>query len=62
LPEALNAADIAAVLLRLAAGDEPASIERIEALRILIQSNGAAPAARRPSGAESRARSPTAPT
>jgi thiamine-phosphate pyrophosphorylase len=39
---ALNATDIAAVLLRLAAGDERALIERIAALRILIQSNGAA--------------------
>ena len=42
LAAALNAADIAAVLLRLADGDERALIERIEALRILIQSNGAA--------------------
>jgi thiamine-phosphate pyrophosphorylase len=42
LAAALNAADIAAVLLRLEAGDERALIERIEALRILIQSNGAA--------------------
>src|SRR6185295_10712166 len=42
LAAALNAADIAAVLLRLEGGEEPALIERIEALRILIQSNGAA--------------------
>ena len=42
LADALNAADIAAVLLRLEDGDEAALIERIEALRILIQSNGAA--------------------
>lgn len=43
LADALNAADIAAVLLRFdAAGDERALIERIETLRILIQSNGAA--------------------
>ena len=42
LAAALNAADIAAVLLRLADGEERALIERIEALRILIQSNGAA--------------------
>jgi thiamine-phosphate pyrophosphorylase len=42
LAAALNAADIAAVLLRLEAGDEEVLIERIEALRILIQSNGAA--------------------
>ena len=42
LAAALNAADIAAVLLRLDDGDEAALIERIEALRILIQSNGAA--------------------
>ena len=34
--------DIAAVLLRLAAGDEAAQLARIKALRILIQSNGAA--------------------
>jgi thiamine-phosphate pyrophosphorylase len=42
LAAALNAADIAAVLLRLQAGEERALIEPIEALRILIQSNGAA--------------------
>ena len=42
LASALNAADIAAVLLRLADGEERESIARIEALRILIQSNGAA--------------------
>ena len=42
LAAALNAADVAAVLLRLEAGDEGALIGRIERLRILIQSNGAA--------------------
>ena len=42
LAAALNAADIAAVLLRLADGEEREVIARIEALRILIQSNGAA--------------------
>jgi thiamine-phosphate pyrophosphorylase len=42
LAAALNATDVDAVLLRLEAGDERALIERIEALRILIQSNGAA--------------------
>jgi thiamine-phosphate pyrophosphorylase len=42
LATALNAADIAAVLVRLAGGEERALIERIDALRILIQSNGAA--------------------
>jgi thiamine-phosphate pyrophosphorylase len=42
LAAALNAADIAAVLLRLEDGDESALVERVEALRILIQSNGAA--------------------
>jgi thiamine-phosphate pyrophosphorylase len=42
LAAALNAADIAAVLLRLAEGSEPELIERIAAVRILIQSNGAA--------------------
>ena len=42
LADALNAADIAAVLLRLADGDEAAQLDRIKALRILIQSNGAA--------------------
>ena len=42
LAAALNAADVAAVLLRLEAGEEGALIARIEALRILIQSNGAA--------------------
>ncbi len=42
LADALNAADIAAVLLRLAAGDATAQLARIKALRILIQSNGAA--------------------
>ena len=42
LADALNAADIAAVLLRLADGDEAAQLARIKSLRILIQSNGAA--------------------
>jgi len=42
LADALNATDIAAVLLRLAPGDEAAQLQRIKALRILIQSNGAA--------------------
>jgi thiamine-phosphate pyrophosphorylase len=42
LADALNATDIAAVLLRLADGDESAQLGRIKALRILIQSNGAA--------------------
>jgi len=42
LAAALNATDIAAVLLRLDEGEERALIARIEALRILIQSNGAA--------------------
>ena len=42
LAAALNAADIAAVLLRLADGEEREVIARVEALRILIQSNGAA--------------------
>src|ERR1044071_6393333 len=40
LGRALNAADIAAVLLRLEDGDEAALIARIDDLRILIQSNG----------------------
>jgi len=42
LADALNATDIAAVLLRLAPDDEAALLDRIKALRILIQSNGAA--------------------
>jgi thiamine-phosphate pyrophosphorylase len=42
LAAALNATDIAAVLLRFDAGDERATIARIETLRILVQSNGAA--------------------
>src|SRR5690242_19209306 len=42
LATALNAADIAAVLLRLAEGEERDLMVRIETLRILIQSNGAA--------------------
>jgi thiamine-phosphate pyrophosphorylase len=42
LAAALNGAEIAAVLLRLAGGEERELIARIESLRILIQSNGAA--------------------
>src|SRR5947209_10693633 len=42
LAAALNATDIAAVLLRLADGEERELSKRIEALRILVQSNGAA--------------------
>lgn len=42
LADALNATEIAAVLLRLAPGDEAAQLARIKALRILVQSNGAA--------------------
>jgi thiamine-phosphate pyrophosphorylase len=42
LADALNATDIAAVLLRFGEGDEAALLDRIKALRILIQSNGAA--------------------
>src|SRR5437763_15429569 len=42
LAAALNATDIAAVLLRLADAEERELIKRIDALRILIQSNGAA--------------------
>ena len=42
LADALNATEIAAVLLRLGPGDETAQLARIKALRILIQSNGAA--------------------
>jgi thiamine-phosphate pyrophosphorylase len=42
LAEALNTVSVAAVLLRLAEDSEEALIERIAALRILIQSNGAA--------------------
>ncbi len=42
LAAALNAADIAAVLVRLAEGEERELVARIEGLRILIQSNGAA--------------------
>src|SRR5882757_635344 len=42
LADALNATDIAAVLLRLAPGDSASLLDRIKALRILIQSNGAA--------------------
>ena len=42
LAAALNATEIAAVLLRLAPGDAATQLDRIKALRILIQSNGAA--------------------
>jgi len=42
LARALNAADIAAVLLRLAPGDERELTKCVADLRILIQSNGAA--------------------
>jgi len=42
LADALNATDIAAVLLRLAGGDEAAQLAHVKALRILVQSNGAA--------------------
>lgn len=42
LAGALNAADIAAVLLRLEDADDHLLIERVRSLRILIQSNGAA--------------------
>ncbi len=42
LADALNAADIAAVLVRFEPADDRALIERVRALRILIQSNGAA--------------------
>lgn len=42
LADALNAADIAAVLLRFADTGERAIAEQVKALRILIQSNGAA--------------------
>ena len=42
LADALNAAEIAAVLVRLEDGDEAALLERVKTLRILIQSNGAA--------------------
>jgi thiamine-phosphate pyrophosphorylase len=42
LAAALNAADIAAVLLRFAAAEDRELVRRIDALRILIQSNGAA--------------------
>lgn len=42
LATALNAAEIAAVLLQLADGEERDLIARIDALRILVQSNGAA--------------------
>ena len=42
LAAALNRTEIAAVILRLEGGDERTLIHRIDALRILIQSNGAA--------------------
>jgi thiamine-phosphate pyrophosphorylase len=42
LADALNATDVAAVLVRLEEGDPAALLARIQVLRILIQSNGAA--------------------
>lgn len=42
LADALNAADVAAVLVRLEDADEAALLQRVQTLRILIQSNGAA--------------------
>lgn len=42
LADALNAAEVAAVLLRLGEADDDTLLARIRALRILIQSNGAA--------------------
>jgi len=42
LADALDTADIAAVLVRLEDGDGAALLERVKTLRILIQSNGAA--------------------
>jgi thiamine-phosphate pyrophosphorylase len=42
LADALNATDIAAVLVRLEDGDAASLLTRIKVLRILIQSNGAA--------------------
>ena len=39
LADALNAADIAAVLVRFEDGDEAQMLERVKTLRILIQSN-----------------------
>jgi thiamine-phosphate pyrophosphorylase len=42
LADALNATDIASVLVRFEDGDEQAVLERVKALRILVQSNGAA--------------------
>jgi thiamine-phosphate pyrophosphorylase len=42
LADALNGVEVAAVLVRLSDGDEDSLIKRIETLRILIQSNGAA--------------------
>ncbi len=45
----LAAADIAAVLVRLAEADERGKINRIKALAAAIQNSGRSPAARRPS-------------
>lgn len=42
LADALNATDIASVLVRFEDADERAVLERVQTLRILIQSNGAA--------------------
>jgi thiamine-phosphate pyrophosphorylase len=42
LADALNAADIAAVLVRFENDDEAALLQQVNMLRILIQSNGAA--------------------
>ena len=42
LADALNAAEVAAVLVRFEDGDEAQMLERVKTLRILIQSNGAA--------------------
>ena len=42
LADALNGAEVSAVLVRLEDGDEAALLDRIAVLRILIQSNGAA--------------------
>ena len=42
LADALNAADVAAVLVRFEDGDDAQRLEQVKTLRILIQSNGAA--------------------
>jgi thiamine-phosphate pyrophosphorylase len=42
LADALNAAEVAAVLVRFEDGEEAQLLERVKTLRILIQSNGAA--------------------